>query len=450
MSATTPAAGVAAPTESSIDRALALALAGEREQALRLAAGILDRDPSSPTVLVTIARLLGELGWSDAARHAATMGVNRAVNRSKLPLAVATAHELTRFGGDARSAFDWIAAAFCKGSPRLGLWPAPPPPMPPADVAPLPDVLAGQALLDQVGAILRRAEGRLLALDRSSPPLARLPLFSSMSASALRALCAATSPSWLPAGTAVIEQGGLGEDACFVARGELEVKRTAKDGAVVLARLASGALFGEMALLARAPRAATVTTTRPSIIVRVDRGALDALADEQPEVGVELAAHCRDRMIDNLGRTSPVLRVVPPADRSALLERFQTRIIEARGRLITQDEPTPGLYFIASGEVAVVRRDPDARDKDPLVVATLGPGDVVGEVALVLRRRASADVVAIQPTVTLFLQGSEFLGLVHDHPAMLAELYLLAVKRDQETTSILEADVMAAEDFVLA
>ena len=29
---------------------------------------------------------------------------------------------------------------------------------------------------------------------------------------------------------------------------------------------------------------------------------------------------------------------------------IQTRIVEARSRLITQDDPTPGLYFIASGE----------------------------------------------------------------------------------------------------
>ena len=38
-----------------------------------------------------------------------------------------------------------------------------------------------------------------------------------------------------------------------------------------------------------------------------------------------------------------------------------------------------------------------------MVLATLPAGETVGEVALVLRRKANADVIAVHPTVTLFL-----------------------------------------------
>jgi cAMP-dependent protein kinase regulator len=202
-----------------------------------------------------------------------------------------------------------------------------------------------------------------------------------------------------------------------------------------------------MALLARAPRAGSVVATRPSIVLEVKRDALDALAERQPDVGLELAAHCKTRMVQNLVRMSHVLVAVPEADRPALVRRFQTRIFEKNERLLKQDEHPPGLFLVASGEVAVVRRDGEAGD--PLVLSQLGPGDVVGEVSMVLRRRADADVIASCPTVTLFLPAKDFLGMIHDHPAVLVALYGIAVERAEETTTILESEARDAEDFVL-
>jgi cAMP-dependent protein kinase regulator len=51
--------------------------------------------------------------------------------------------------------------------------------------------------------------------------------------------------------------------------------------------------------------------------------------------------------------------------------------------------------------------------------------------------------------VTLFLPAGGFLGLIHDHPAMLAELYLLAAARDEETSNVISQEATAAEDFIL-
>jgi cAMP-dependent protein kinase regulator len=86
---------------------------------------------------------------------------------------------------------------------------------------------------------------------------------------------------------------------------------------------------------------------------------------------------------------------------------------------------------------------------EPTLVAKLGPGEVVGEVALILRRPAITDVVAHHPTVTLFLQRDRFLGLARAHPKIFVELYELAVHRDQETASAASAEAAETEDFVL-
>ena len=75
----------------------------------------------------------------------------------------------------------------------------------------------------------------------------------------------------------------------------------------------------------------------------------------------------------------------------------------------------------------------------------------MGEVALLLRRMANADVIAVHPTVTLFLPREHFLSLIQNHPAILHGLYMTAVRRDDETTRALDSAPAAvvADDYVL-
>jgi cAMP-dependent protein kinase regulator len=82
----------------------------------------------------------------------------------------------------------------------------------------------------------------------------------------LRALIPAFEMITVPAGHEVIVEGEEGAEAYIVARGELEVRRNGAEGEepVTLARLVGGALFGEMALLSRAPRAASVVACGPN------------------------------------------------------------------------------------------------------------------------------------------------------------------------------------------
>jgi CRP-like cAMP-binding protein len=113
---------------------------------------------------------------------------------------------------------------------------------------------------------------------------------------------------------------------------------------------------------------------------------------------------------------------------------------------VTAGEEAQGLHLVASGQVAVVVNE----GGENMVLATLVPGDTVGEVALVLRRKANADVTAVHPTVTLFLPREEFTSLISDHPAILHGLYMTAVRRDDETMQALDsAPAAVADDYVL-
>src|SRR5580658_3819686 len=449
--------------DSPVDRALALLLAGEREAALRWSAAEVDRDASVPSALILTCRLLAELGRSEAAIEGLGVSVKRSVDAGNLPLAVAAVADLRALGVPVDVHLDSIAEAFCKGSPRLAEEQAPPPPPIPSHIGfqPLSSFLAGPALLSKATAIIHQARQEYDAVEDSEPMLlSPVPLFSQIDREGLRALISAFEMITVPAGQAVIREGEEGAEAYIVARGELEATRRAsehepkrggngeEDDArpVTLARLTNGALFGEMALLSRAPRGASVVACRPSILLVARREALEDVAFAQPQVGVELAAHCRRRMVANLLRTSPVLIAVDAQERPALVERFETRVFEKGEKLIEAGQETSGLHLIASGEVAVVGED----GGESFVISTLGAGEVVGEVALVLRRKANADVVAVHPTVTLHLPQEDFRALIRDHPAILVGLYTLAIERDEETSSVLATSTTnLADDYVL-
>jgi cAMP-dependent protein kinase regulator len=428
---------------------LALALAGEKDTALRWAAAIVQADPETPSGLLLTGRLLADMGRLEGAREALEICVVRSVDAGQLPLAVAACSDLRTLGVDAGKHFDTIADAFAAGSERLGEGGGHPPKLPSVEnFHPLASVLTGPALLGKATEIVhgaKRALEQALAARHEPPKIAPQPLFSSIGRAGLRAMIEVFEVSTVPQGTVVIEEGTGGAEAFIVARGELEVKRTAHERSLVLARLTGGALFGEMSLLSRAPRAASVITCRPSILLVGRKDALDAVAEREPEVAIELASHCRRRMVQNLVRTSPILSAVRAEERPALVDRFETRVYEKGDKLISEaDEPT-GLHLIASGEVAVVRTE----GGEPFVLATLGPGDIVGEVALVLRRPAVADVVAVHPTVTLHLTIEKFMSLIREHPTILVELYVLAVKRDDETSSIVAQETTSADDYIL-
>jgi len=441
-------------TDSPIDRALTLLLADEAEAALRWSAAVVERDASIASALVITCRLLEQMGRPEAAIEGFDLAVRRAIDAGNLPLAVAAVGDLRALGVDVGAHLEQVASAFCLGSQRIQENESPPPPLPHFEAfQPLSSFLTGPALTSKATQILHAATRDYDEAAGTELPLsAPVPLFSALSKQALRDLMGVFEMVTVPAGARIITEGEEGAEAYIVARGELEVTRSRdnddEDGRspVVLARLVSGALFGEMALLSRAPRAASVTATRPSILLVAKRDALEKVAERQPEVAVQLAAHCRRRMVANLGRISPVLVAVPPSERATLVERFETRVFEKGDRLVTEGQDARGLHLVASGEVAVVAHE----GGESVVLATLKAGETVGEVALVLRRKANADVIALHPTVTLFLPREEFLALVVDHPTILQGLYLTAVRRDDETTLALDsAPASIADDYVL-
>lgn len=433
-------------TRSPLDLAIIAAVEGDYVHALRSAASILEQDPTRAVAMLLVGKCLGIIEQQDLACTALRKAVRLGVLEGSLPRAAAAAIELARLGEETSEIRSELAQIFARGGKRLLEKGATPPALlrQRLSVAPLPRELSREELIRQLTRLVTSNDG--LERDDTERRVPRQALLSSFDVAGLRETLSVLDLVWVNAGTRVVEQAEPGKEAYLLARGEVEVVRaTDGDEAVVLARLGSGALFGEMALLSRAPRAASVVACRPSLLLVARKDELDAVVRAQPDVGAVLADYCRRRMMANLVRTSRILSSIEPAERPVLMQQFVTRTFEAGQKLIRQGQEAEGLHLIASGEVTILRTDNGERT----VLTKLQAGEVVGEVSLVLRRPSIASVIASAPTVTLHLPREHFMGIVRRYPGILSHLYELAVERDTMTSSIVAQEATEADEYVL-
>jgi CRP-like cAMP-binding protein len=432
---------------SPLDRAHALRLLGQLEAALQLACSILTTSAEDIGAAYLVARLLLDAQRSVPVAQAADPLLARFVRRGDLGGACLCAQLVHEAGGDRSAALMKIAKAFGKGSSRVGDASPRPPPLPAeTQVTPALAKLSGAALLTAAEAALARfGQSKDSVPDNTTLP--RLPLFGELPPPVLAKLLAALQVREYSEGKYVVQQGDHGREAFLLARGVLNVVRQDPDQNATLAVLGPGALFGEMALVSNAPRAASVIAVEPAHVLVGQRSQLEELAQKDPTIGRELGQFCHQRMIANLIRHSRILSAVEPAKRHELVARFSTQTFQPGAVLVRQGQEAGSLFLIASGGVEV-RSGADG-EGDRVVLAQPGPGDVVGEISLVLRRPATADVVAVHTTVALELTRDQFHAAIREHPGLLQELYEVATQREEETRSVVACEALDVSDNVL-
>ncbi len=101
------------------------------------------------------------------------------------------------------------------------------------------------------------------------------------------------------------------------------------------------------------------------------------------------------------------------ATKRQLSEKFERKSADAGEVLITQGEPSPGLFVLLDGHVRVTQRSQSgSRDLN-----LLGPGAIFGEMSFVRDGGvAGASVVADSPVVTAVLNPDDFAAALEAHP----------------------------------
>ena len=125
--------------------------------------------------------------------------------------------------------------------------------------------------------------------------LKRVPLFEHCSKKDLQNIAQIADELDLRAGKVLIEEGGRGREFFVIVEGEVEVRRKGRK----VATLGPGDFVGEMALLSKIPRTATVTAvTVVDVLVITDRAFLDLL-NRMPDLWLKIARALAERAAAN-------------------------------------------------------------------------------------------------------------------------------------------------------
>ncbi|WP_210503305.1 cyclic nucleotide-binding domain-containing protein [Nocardioides xinjiangensis] len=119
--------------------------------------------------------------------------------------------------------------------------------------------------------------------------------------------------------------------------------------------------------------------------------------------------------------TESILDALDPADAQRVLAAGRALTVPQGWSPIAESTPADKAYLITEGEVSV--------RKGGVEVATLGPGAVVGEAAIVNRTLRSATVVALTPLRVVHFTSETIEELVDEVPAFGAALRAAAAGR---------------------
>jgi CRP-like cAMP-binding protein len=239
--------------------------------------------------------------------------------------------------------------------------------------------------------------------------LRRMPLFATMSDQEIDLLLARLKSERHPAGRTIIRQGDVGDRFYIVRRGHVEVTQRDDRGVTeIVNQLDRGDYFGEVALLRDAPRNATCRATIPTETLSLARHDFDRLVRERFAL--------RDKVDRSLARAELLRRLPLFAELDGLqiqhvAAQLQEEELEPGAVFIRQGELGHTFYVIESGRVEVfVTSEGGER-----AIVQRGPGEYVGEIALLLEVPRTASVRTLEPTSLLVLQKGDFDRLVGEH-----------------------------------
>jgi CRP-like cAMP-binding protein len=134
--------------------------------------------------------------------------------------------------------------------------------------------------------------GRRLGKDQKVDLIRRVPLFARCNRKELAEIASHADEIDLPQGKTLIRQGERGREFFVLLDGEAEVER---DGEHVQT-LGAGDFFGEIALVSKVPRTATVTATTPvRALVITDRD-FRALLEHAPVINLKVLEALAERL----------------------------------------------------------------------------------------------------------------------------------------------------------
>ena len=126
--------------------------------------------------------------------------------------------------------------------------------------------------------------------------LKKIPVFADLDAAATRMIATFASEVSVPAGKELVREGDYSYEVLAIEEGTAKVTRAGE----AIADLGPGDVVGEIGVVERGQRTATVTATSPMLLITLDRWDVRRLSKQSPEVHRHLEEIIAARKSDHL------------------------------------------------------------------------------------------------------------------------------------------------------
>jgi CRP-like cAMP-binding protein len=126
----------------------------------------------------------------------------------------------------------------------------------------------------------------------------------------------------------------------------------------------------------------------------------------------------------------PVFSTLDAGDLERIAQVAVPRGFEAGQVVFREGDRSDTCYIVHVGHVRVVRQHGDGRT---ITLATLGPGEIFGELALFEDERRSATVEALEETSAVAVLGPDMRRLMIEHPQIATRLLVALARRLRES-----------------
>jgi CRP-like cAMP-binding protein len=239
--------------------------------------------------------------------------------------------------------------------------------------------------------------------------LKRVPLFIDLEDEELDRVARNLKTERFSTGEAVIREGEPGEKFYIIERGRVSVWKTGRDGVEAKeARLGPGQYFGEIALVTNAPRNATIRAETPLVLLSLDHADFDRLVRGYVSLAEQVNTSVRYSW---LLRGMPIFDELSGHELDMLAARLEPETFKAGEVVFREGDTGEKFYIIESGQLLISQKVNGME----VELTRRGPGEYVGEIALLQDRPRTATITAAVDTNLLSLQPAYFHELVSGH-----------------------------------
>ncbi len=134
-------------------------------------------------------------------------------------------------------------------------------------------------------------------------------------------------------------------------------------------------------------------------------------------------------------RASPIFGGLDEAMRAQVLTQAVARDYPRGTTILRRGDPGTGMVVVLAGRVRVGVTSEDGRE---VTLGILGPGDVLGEMALLDGEDRSADATALEDCSVLLLERGRFLRLLREQPDLSLRLLVVMTERLRRADAVIE------------